>query len=278
VLKRHPLCDELKIPPPKEADIEKVKQDMEEDGWDKRYPSWTFQGKMIVGNTREAAAARLKIKPHRRAFRGTTDQAKRFILRSEWARRHMTPDEQEAVAKARRARVADLRERGDSIRTIAEKEKVSTTTIQNDLKASGVNPFTPDGQVTGSDGKKYDAQADDNRCGKCKRSFPTSRISVKNCEACKRLRVEAAARRKGRTEPGTHEPSRPAKPRSGAAAYDMRRFNSAFGQLTREIDVVERTYRARGKGDKVREALGTWRTDVFIEWFRSVSAPEPKTR
>ena len=74
-------------------------------------------------------------------------------------RRHETPDALDRHIAQRRERVAHARGEGKSLRTIAEEEKVSPQTVQNDLDSSGVQGLTPD-EVKGKDGKKYKAKAE----------------------------------------------------------------------------------------------------------------------
>jgi len=277
-MKRHPICDELKIPEPKRADIDRIKADMEQNGWDPRFPSIVYQNRILAGNTREIAARELGIRCVRKPFRGTVEQAREFVIRSEVNRRHMTADEQKAIAEARRARAAELRAKGASTRTIAAETKVSQAQARRDLQAAGETGGSPDSLVKGKDGKTYEASKVDIRCAACIRKIPNSHISVKGCEACKRLKEEAKARSKGRTEPGTHEPAGKRGKRTGAAAYDFRRFHSIYGQLRREISVVERIYGQTdlARGDEVRAGLDAWKNDRFFIWFRAVSGTEAK--
>lgn len=269
-MKRHPIVEELHIPEPKREDVDRIKDDMGEHGWDARYPSIVFQNRILVGNTREQAAKELKIKPIRRTFKGTVEQARAFVLRSELNRRHMTADEQQAVAAARRAEVADLREQGESTRTIADKLGVSQRTVAKDIKATGESGDSPGATVKGRDGKTYAARVD-NRCGVCKRKLPGSQMSVKGCEACKRIKAERAAATKGRTEPGTHEPKRPSRI-SGKVAFDWRPFRDGFGQCMRQIDTFGRLYHVKDApaAEALRDQLAAWRTS-FVEWTRTVS-------
>jgi hypothetical protein len=244
-----------------------------ENGWDKRYPSWTYEKHILVGTSREAAAKIVGIKPYRKQFKGTHDEAREFVLRSEVNRRHMTPEQQKAIADALRVRVADMRKKGESFRSIADKEKVSVGTIQRALSGSGVSGDTPDGKVIGKDGKAYPARAADNRCNKCSRLYPSSNLSVKGCEACKRLRLEAAAIKKGRTEPGTHEPRAKAR-QSGKPAYDYRKLNDFYGCLTREIDKMARPFDKINdpKTEELRKDLADWKTKfarVYSEYSHS---------
>lgn len=144
-------------------------------------------GRAIDGNTRIEALIELgegRVFVEERTGL-TTEQKRDLAISLNANRRQMTPEAIHAIAEARRERVAKMRyEQAQSIRTIAEAERVSPTTIKNDLAAieaaaaaespepeSGVQGFTPDGEasaakpakpappakITGADGKKYDA-------------------------------------------------------------------------------------------------------------------------
>jgi hypothetical protein len=75
-------------------------------------------------------------------------------------RRHETQEQATKRIEKRRGRVANAREEGKSIRTIAEEEGVSPGTVQRDLETVTVSGDTvqpPDGMVTGKDGRKQPA-------------------------------------------------------------------------------------------------------------------------
>ncbi|HEY7313425.1 MAG TPA: ParB/RepB/Spo0J family partition protein [Gemmataceae bacterium] len=75
---------------------------------------------------------------------GLTLDQKREL--AEWynvSRRHLTPAEQAAVLKARRARVVQKRKEGQSLRSIAEEVGVDVAQVHRDLKESPVAAATP---------------------------------------------------------------------------------------------------------------------------------------
>jgi hypothetical protein len=273
-MKRHPLLDEIGFPKPAKHEIDIIAEDMRQNGWDKTKPSFVFQKHVLDGNTREAAAKLAGIKPYRRIFRGTKDEAIDFALRTEAMRRPLTPEQQEKYLSYRRVKAADMREKGASTRAIADKLQISKTTVMRDLdKTAHATPET----VTSADGRQRPARMTDNRCARCKRMYVNANVSVKGCEECKRLRAEAAAIKKGHTEPGTHEPRR-RKRTSGNAAYDFRKLNDFYGCLTREIDKMARPFDRINspKTQELRKELADWKTHfvrVYTDYSRS-NAPE----
>jgi hypothetical protein len=87
----------------------------------------------------------------------TTAGKRKMVLDLHWARRHLTPDEQQALRQQRIARVAEARQEGKSLRTIAEAEGVSHQQIKRDLDeaatVTGVTVEPEGGKVHGRDGK-----------------------------------------------------------------------------------------------------------------------------
>jgi hypothetical protein len=80
-------------------------------------------------------------------------------------RRQLTVKERKALAADRKARVAEARSEGKSLRAIAEEEGVDVSQMRRDIE-SGVPFDTPDTEppptVTGRDGKKYAARKPQN--------------------------------------------------------------------------------------------------------------------
>jgi hypothetical protein len=77
-----------------------------------------------------------------------------FVEIANDCRRHEDMDTMRIRAEDRRQRVAKAREAGQSTRTIAEREKVSQSTIAEDLKVlteQGVQTKPPDGEIIGRD-------------------------------------------------------------------------------------------------------------------------------
>jgi hypothetical protein len=92
----------------------------------------------------------------------TTDAAYDIACDLNDSRRQDSPDEVERrkverlERHARKHREMQARERGDSLRTIAEREGISLGQVQRDLAEAGVSPDTPE-TVKGKDGKEYPA-------------------------------------------------------------------------------------------------------------------------
>lgn len=118
---------------------------------------------------------------------------------------HRRHESQEAAMKRvadRRKRVTESRLNGQSIRTIAEQEGIGKTTVEEDLKASGVRGGTPEpetGKVTGRDGKTYEATKPPVvklLCDRCVRIAPG--VGITGCERCDDLRREAGQPKRSR--------------------------------------------------------------------------------
>ncbi len=115
-----------------------------------------------------------------------------FVETANEHRRHESQQVMERRAEKRRERVAARRKAGESIRTIAEAEGVSKTTVEDDLKeesntAPGVHPRTGEpenGKVTGRDGKQYPASKPKIMCERCTRIGK----EMPNCIMCKEAR------------------------------------------------------------------------------------------
>lgn len=116
-------------------------------------------GAVLDGHHRLAICQELGITDYPRVVRvGMTEEQKReHVLSLNTARRHLSNDELAAIRELRIARVAEARQQGRSLRSIAEDESVSLGQVQADLEKAGVYPYTPD-TITGADGKRYPAR------------------------------------------------------------------------------------------------------------------------
>jgi hypothetical protein len=124
------------------------------------YDSPTHGNRCVIdGATRlEIAAALGRAVPIQHRGPLTDEVAHELALTLNADRRHLTPAEQQAVRAERIARVAEARARGESLRTIAEREDISREQVRRDLEdAAGVTGVTPAGpeRVRGADGKSY---------------------------------------------------------------------------------------------------------------------------
>lgn len=105
-------------------------------------------GNIIDGHHRVRACDELGIDYPKTILPGLTEQQKlEQSLSFNLARRHLTPEQKQAL-------VADLRERGLSIRVISEQTGIPKSTVHR--YASAVPDGTPE-YVTGEDGKRYRA-------------------------------------------------------------------------------------------------------------------------
>jgi hypothetical protein len=180
-------------------------------------------------------------------------------------RRHESADMLEARANRRRQRVAERREGGESIRSIAAAENVSQATVRRDLEAvtapgGAVNP--PSGKITGKDGRQQPATRPSIFCSRCARVGP-----VKGCEACK---AERAGARKGR-DAGSHEPKAPKKT-AGRIIFDQKAFDRSFGDVVRTLDRVEKGYghKQTDEGEALRKLLNEFLTR-FNTWRKGLA-------
>lgn len=86
------------------------------------------------------------------------DQKYRLALTLNFDRRHLA--DRQSQRRDRIQRVIEARQKGDSLRTIAEREGVSHPQIIKDLREAGGNQLPPEPKATGRDGKTYPARRD----------------------------------------------------------------------------------------------------------------------
>lgn len=144
------------------------------------------EGQVLDGWQLQRACVELNVKPKYVQFPEDGD-AEAFVGAVNDQRRHETQEKATERIEERRKRVAEGRAEGKSLRTIAATENVSVSTVVNDLEASGVQGCTPDGKVTGKDGKAQSATKAEVLCGRCQRVG-----KQKDCEACKEAKKAAA--------------------------------------------------------------------------------------
>jgi ParB-like chromosome segregation protein Spo0J len=120
---------------------------------------------VIDGGNRLILAAELGLTHVPLTVRGNLSEALKveLALTLNGDRRHLTPAQRKELLAQRKQRIAEARARGESIRTIAEKEGIDPRQVQRDLGSSGVDMSTPEAtaplkRVTGKDGKRYRAK------------------------------------------------------------------------------------------------------------------------
>jgi hypothetical protein len=115
-----------------------------------------FEGKVLDGWQLYQACIEEDIEPQ---FQELVDgDPAAFVEILNDCRRHEDTETIRLRAEKRRERVVAARQQGQSTRAISEAEGISQTQVLRDLAASGEPPGSPDGKVTGADGKTYAAQ------------------------------------------------------------------------------------------------------------------------
>jgi hypothetical protein len=155
-------------------------------------------------------------------------------------RRQESMEVMELRAAKRRERVAAARANGQSIRTIAQAEGVSTSTIHNDLQQPGVRGEHLDSaapKVTGSDGKQYDANKPRGGgkilCSRCERIAKP--YGIKDCASCAELNKKGGKTREpGEDDQPLDSDGKPMpKKKPGKPIYDDKKIEAAYGTLAR---------------------------------------------
>lgn len=148
------------------------------------------EGKVLDGWQLLRGCIQLNIEPDFQTIPEHADPLA-FVKVANDNRRH---ESAERIAKRiadRRERVGEARMNGESIRTIAEKEGVSKSTIEQDIEKTGVT--VQGGTVTGKDDRQQPATKPEppmcQRCARCKR---VGDPIPKNCEMCRELRPKPA--------------------------------------------------------------------------------------
>lgn len=174
---------------------------------------------VVVGATRCKVAAKIGLEkvPLRILSFKSKEEAREYNKQTA-CRRHLTPEEQLARRAARIPRIVEAREKGDSLRIIAENEKVSEATVRRDLEtvstAQGGAVEPPDGKVTGQDGRTRTAtpaKPDPIYCKTCARAKRVGQELPKNCPDCKKAR-DAAKLSKDVQKTLAEEPDEPDEP------------------------------------------------------------------
>ncbi len=207
-------------------------------------------------------------------------------------RRHETAEVREQRAALRRQRIAEGRAQGKSIRTLAEEEGVHPKTVERDLEkvAPGVAGATP-ATVTGRDGKTY-AAVQPSIIEPLKLMIDVGRIPPKlvpviaqldrNHQAIVLEHIEQgisptaalnAAQQPDR-EVGDDDDirRRPFKSMNGKPIFDLRKFESVFGALFRQVGDIGRPFDAINtpEAKAFSERLWHWHEDI-LAWQKSLA-------
>ncbi len=173
-------------------------------------------------------------------------EAKECCESLNYERRHLTRSELSEARKARVERVAERRRAGESVRVIAEAEKISTSQVVRDVETAGVpggdgTPEPKGGKVVGRDSKTYPATKPQILCERCLRVG-----AVEDCEACKELREKA--RKKPRAKPS-------ANGRQTSGSSFKREALQAFSKLVKLIDKLHLHDKCRGPLEKIHAVI-----------------------
>lgn len=214
-----------------------------------------YEGKVLDGYQLYRACVELNIKPYFKPIPKNMT-AEDYVQVKNDNRRGATEEEQDDNTEARRLRVLEARQAGESVRSIAEAEKVAPSTIQRDLDAleEKGEQTTPDtAKVKGADGKVRDAVVPKVRCGRCIRLYgKNNNESLKGCPMCAEERK--AAKAKNPREPGVDTPTK-REPKNGREVFDWKQYESIAGKFIRAIDDIANAYDAK----KRPEYLGALR-------------------
>lgn len=101
---QHPLAAKY-LPQPTEEDLGRIKASLADHGFDKRYPIWLYEGKILVGWTRYRAATASKIEPVFSEY--DEDEPIAFMLLSELPRRHLSMVQRLRIAETFRPELAN---------------------------------------------------------------------------------------------------------------------------------------------------------------------------
>lgn len=160
-LKFHPLADEYPLLEGKPFD--ELVESIRADGLHEPIEVLKSTGTILDGRNRYRALTVAGITPGQQHFVTVDlpdDDLPRYVEIKNLLRRHLTQVQQGQRREARIARVAEARKRGESLRTIAEKEGVSLGQVQRDIEQATVSGDTVEpesGKVLGKDGKERPA-------------------------------------------------------------------------------------------------------------------------
>jgi hypothetical protein len=156
-LEFHPLAAKYPLMP--DAVLSEFAANMQ-DGYDDAFPIWLYEGKIIDGRNRYLAAQATGMEPTFMEYEG--DDPAGFVETANFHRRHLTEEWLMQHRLERVQRVAEARQEGQSLRTIAENEKVSLAQVREDVEDAAVHlgctAEPKEGTVTGKDGKKHPAR------------------------------------------------------------------------------------------------------------------------
>jgi hypothetical protein len=226
-------------------------------------------------------------------------EALEWVHEHQVSRRNSTPEEIKHLRLQRLERVAQARQDGKSLRSIADQENISLGQVQRDLVASGVSPDTPEATtistipetVVGKDGKQYDSAKPKLLCPGCQTRQRKGQAMRPTCKECSALRALARSEKKSGAnldaDPVSEKPQeglgnllsaaansrRAIKP--GQILFDWRSFYNDFGALVRQVDRFGRVYRLQEKDKREFSCLLEQLFEMFKHWYRELTKEEP---
>lgn len=255
-LERHPLSSEY-------ADITgddwiKFVADLREFGIVGQRKITLHEGKILDGYQLHRGCVEVNIKPDFQGLpRGMT--AEKFVEITNENRRHESQEVRVKRAADRRQRVAEARQRGESLRALAQAENVSVSTIRDDLnilECAGGTVQPTSGVVNSRDGVQRPATTAI-LCDRCRRTG-----AVKDCPKCKEARAANGIGGQGRTE--VKKAAR--KHKQGAPIFDDKIITEMLSKLAKAMNERSKVHGGETKEYKdVRERFNDL-SAAFKRW------------
>lgn len=187
--------------------------------------------------------------------------ALQWIIQHQTGRRNLSADAKAKLAEWRRERIARLHQEGESNRTIADKEKISESTVRRDIKETGAAIQSPE-KVKGRDEKEYPRS----RTERVGQKAPTPFVMS------------------GERQPGddtdqikTDKKEARSEPRNGQVEFDWAKFNREFANLMLYVDKLGKAHgrqHQKPEATKLRTDLLAWK-ESFKKWGAAISKKTP---
>ncbi len=240
---QHPIARKH-IPQSTEEEIQRIRSSIARAGFDKRYPIWLYEGKVLVGWTRYRAALAENTSPSYKEFIG--EDPTDFVIRSEIDRRHVAAVHRLRLMETARPALEEEAAKRQRTGTSVEAELPHGRTVEIIAAAVGVSPRTAqDYHAVQESGTKELQKAVDRQevsisdAAKLARTAtPTQqdRAVSKVKEGKARTLAQAAKR----------------KPKNGQVVFDKRQITDALGKIVRLMNAYAEV---KGDSQEVRDAF-----------------------